>query len=299
MSNTIAGANLAEIAQESLAGLSSTFAPLAALTTDFSADVRDAGASVTTRYPTKPTAADMSSGYKTAAADVAMTAATITLGTHYGFTYGFTDVERSKSSINLNALFIEPALQALGDKVFGDIWNLVTVANFSTASVITAANFDRDNLADLSATLTDTKKAPKEGRSIFMNPTYYASLVKTLNSAEVPGITADKAEAIVPRVAKFDAYETDLADANAENLAAFAFQRNSLLMAGRAVGTDPEGLQLANARGIEIETVVIPGLGLPVQFRKWYSADGKLYFNCNILYGVAKGVDYGVRVTSA
>jgi len=294
MANTIAGANLAEIAQESLAGLSSLFAPLSALTTDFSSDIQGAGESVTTRYPTKPTAADMSAGIKTASADVAMTAATVTLDQHYGFTYGFTDVERSKSSINLNALFIEPALQALGDKVFGDIWNLITVANFGTAQVITAANFDRDDLADLSATLTETKKAPQGGRSVFMNPTYYASLVKTLNSAEIPGITEEKREGIVPRVAKFDAYETDLADANGENLAAFAFQRNSLLMAGRSVDTE-----LAEQAGIEVENVVIPGLGIPVQFRRFYDNDGILYYNCNLLYGVAKGVDYGVRVTTA
>lgn len=294
MANTIAGANLAEIAQESLAGLSSLFAPLSALTTDFSSDIQGAGESVTTRYPTKPTAADMSAGIKSASADVVMTAATVSLNSHYGFTYGFTDVERSKSSINLNNLFIEPALQALGDKVFGDIWNLVTAANFATAEVITAANFDRDDLADLSATLTETKKAPQGGRSVFMNPTYYASLVKTLNSAEIPGITEEKREGIVPRVAKFDAYETDLADANGENLAAFAFQRNSLLMAGRSVDTE-----LAENAGIEVENVVIPGLGLPVQFRRFYDNDGILYYNCNLLYGVAKGVDYGVRVTTA
>jgi hypothetical protein len=294
MANSIAGANLAEIAQESLAGLSSLFAPLSALTTDFSSDVQGAGESVTTRYPTKPTAADMSAGIKTASQDVAMTSATVTLNQHYGFTYGFTDVERSKSSINLSALFIEPALQALGDKVFGDVWDLITAANFGTAEVITAANFDRDDLADLNATLTSTKKAPQAGRSVFMNPAYYASLVKTLNSAEIPGITEEKREARVPRVAKFDCYETDLADANAENLAAFAFQRNALLMAGRGVDTE-----MAEQAGIEVETVVIPGLGLPVQFRRFYDNDGILYYNCNLLYGVAKGVDYGVRITTA
>jgi hypothetical protein len=294
MANTIAGANLAEIAQESLAGLSSLFAPLSALTTDFSADIQGAGESVTTRYPTKPTASDMSAGIKSASADVAMTSATVSLDTHYGFTYGFTDVERSKSSINLNNLFIEPALQALGDKVFGDVWNLITAANFATHETITAANFDRDDLADLNATLTETKKAPQGGRSVFMNPTYYASLVKTLNSAEIPGITEEKREAIVPRVAKFDCYETDLADNNSEDLAAFAFQRNALLMAGRGVDTE-----LAEQAGIEVETVVIPGLGLPVQFRRFYDNDGILYYNCNLLYGVAKGVDYGVRIKSA
>ena len=294
MANTIAGANLAEIAQESLAGLSSLFAPLSALTTDFSSDVQGAGESVTTRYPTKPTAADMSAGIKSASADVAMTAATVTLNKHFGFTYGFTDVERSKSSINLNNLFIEPALQALGDKVFGDVWGLITSGTFGTHETITAANFDRDSLADLNATLTSSKKAPQAGRSVFMNPTYYASLVKTLNSAEIPGITEEKREGIVPRVAKFDVYETDLADDNSENLEAFAFQRNALLMAGRSVDTE-----LAENAGIEVENVVIPGLGLPVQFRRFYDNDGILYYNCNLLYGVAAGVDYGVRVKSA
>jgi hypothetical protein len=294
MANTIAGANLAEIAQESLAGLSSLFAPLSALTTDFSSDVQGAGESVTTRYPTKPTAADMSAGIKSASADVAMTSATVSLNSHYGFTYGFTDVERSKSSINLNNLFIEPALQALGDKVFGDVWNLITSGNFATHQVTAVADFDRDILADLNASLTSDKKAPQGGRSVFMNPAYYAALVKTLNSAEIPGITEEKREAIVPRVAKFDVYETDLADNNSDNLAAFAFQRNALLMAGRSVDTE-----LAENAGIEVENVVIPGLGLPVQFRRFYDNDGILYYNCNLLYGVAKGVDYGIRVKSA
>jgi hypothetical protein len=295
MANTIAGANLAEIAQESLAGLSSLFAPLSALTTDFSADIQGAGESVTTRYPTKPTAANMASGIKTAAADVTMTSATVSLDSHFGFTYGFTDVERSKSSINLNNLFVEPALQALGDKVFGDIWNLITEANFATeTAAISAADFGRDDIADLNATLTSSKKAPQGGRSVFMNPTYYSSLVKSLNNADVPGLLTEKAEAIVPRVAKFDIYESDLCDGNTEHLEAFAFQRNALLMAGRGVDTE-----LAEQAGIEVETVVIPELGLPVQFRRFYDNDGVLYYNCNLLYGVAKGVDYGVRVVSA
>ena len=294
MANTIAGANLAEIAQESLAGLSDLFAPLSALTTDFSSDIQGAGESVTTRFPVKPTASSMAAGIKSASQDVQMTSATVTLDQHYGFTYGFTDVERSKSSINLSNLFIEPALQALGSKVFGDVWNLITAANFAKHEVIAAANFDRDDLADLNATLTIDKQAPQGGRSVFMNPTYYASLVKTLNSAEIPGITEEKREALVPRVAKFDAYETDLADNNGEELGAFAFQRNALLMAGRGVDTE-----MAEQAGIEVETVVIPGLGLPVQFRRFYDNEGILYYNCNLLYGVAKGVDYGVRIKSA
>jgi len=196
--NTIAGCNLAQIAEESLPALQSLFAPIAGVVSDFSADIAQKGSSITTRYATKPTAVDLSSGYTSQ--NTTLTEKTVTLNTFYGFVYGFKDTERSMSSVRLNDLFIEPSLQGVGDKVFGDLWNLVTASNFATSTTITAANFDRDDLPDIGATLTATKFAPKSGRTVWMNPTYYASLLKTLNDAEVPGITSNKAEAVMPRV---------------------------------------------------------------------------------------------------
>ena len=295
MANTIAGVNLAKVAMDSLPALTDLFAPLAALTTDFSTDISQSGESITTRIPTNVTAGDMTTGYRTNSSDVVMVAKTVTLNQFKGFTYGFTDLERSKSEIDLNRLFVEPMLEAIGESVFGYIWDLVVNANFASTEIITAANFDRDDLADFNALLT-TAKAQKGGRSVFCNPSYYASLVKTLNSAEIPGITADKAGANVPRVANFDTYETTLADANGESLAAFAFQKSALIMAARTVVAD----EMTAKAGVDVETVVIPGLGLPIQFRKWYDADGTLYYNGNVLFGASVGVGTaGHRITSA
>jgi len=295
MANTIAGVNLAKVAMESLPALTDLFAPLNALSTDFSTDISQSGESITTRIPTNVTAGDMTTGYQTNSSDVVMVAKTVTLNQFKGFTYGFTDLERSKSEIDLNRLFVEPALEAVGEAVFGYIWDLVVNANFASTEVITAANFDRDDLADFNAILT-TAKALKTGRSVFCNPSYYAGLVKSLNSAEIPGITADKAEAMVPRVANFDSYETSLADANGESLGAFAFQKSALIMAARTVVAD----EMTAAAGVDVETVIIPGLGLPVQWRKWYSADGTLYYNVNVLFGASVGVaTAGHRITSA
>mgnify|MGYP003644952574 CR=1 FL=1 len=295
MANTIAGVNLAKVAMESLPALTDMFAPLSALSTDFSADISQSGESITTRIPTNVTAGDMTTGYQTNASDVVMVAKTVTLNQFKGFTYGFNDLERSKSEIDLNRLFIEPAMEAVGESVFNYVWALVTAANFASTEVITAANFDRDDLADFNAKLT-VAKALKSGRSVFCNPSYYASLVKTLNSAEIPGITADKAGAIVPRVANFDTYETTLAGANGESLAAFAFQKSALIMAARTVLAD----EMTAKAGVDVETIVIPGLGLPIQFRKWYDPDGTLYFNMNVLFGASVGVGTaGHRITSA
>lgn len=295
MANTIAGVNLAKIADMSIAGLTDLFAPLNALTTDFSTDIASSGDSITTRIPTAVTAGDMTTGYQTNATDVVMTAKTVTLNQFKGFTYGFTDLERSKSEIDLNRLFIEPAMEAVGESVFGYIWDLVLNANFASNEVITAANFNRDNIADFGALLTDAK-ALRGGRSVFMNSTYYASIVKTLNSAEFPGQTEGKAEAIAPRVAKFDLFETTLADTNSENLAAFAFQKNALLMAARTVVSD----EMTAKAGVDTTTVIIPGLGLPIQFRKWYDPDGTLYYNMNVLFGASVGVETaGHRIKTA
>lgn len=295
MANTIAGVNLAKVAMDNLPGLTDLFAPLNALTTDFSTETAQSGESITTRIPTAVTAGDMTTGYQTNASDVEMVPVTVTLNQFQGFTYGFNDLERSKSEIDLNRLFIEPAMEAVGEAVFGYIWNLVVAENFTSTQIIPAANFDRDDLADFNALLTIAKNL-KSGRSVFCHPTYYASLVKSLNSAEVPGITADKTNATVPRSANFDVYETTLADANAESLAAFAFHKSALTMAARTVVAD----DMTRKAGVDVETVVIPGLGLPIQFRKWYDADGVLYYNMNTLFGASVGVGTaGHRVTSA
>ena len=293
MSNTIAGCNLAQIAQMSLEPLTALFAPLNAVTTDFSADVSAAGESVTTRFATRPTAQDLSGGFTPT--DVSMTARTISLNTYYGFVAAFTDLERSKSVISLDNLFIGPMLQALGKKVFGDIWNLVTESNFAQYYTSTAANFDRSDLIDVAGTLTNTLQAPKQGRAFLADVSFYGSLLKTLNSAEIPGITADKAEGVVPRVTGFDIYESTECDDNSENLGAFAFHKSALIMAGRRV--DASGAALA---GVEVSDVVIPGLNLPVQLRRWYSPnDGQLRISCGLLYGVQKGTGMGVRVVTS
>lgn len=295
MANTISGVNLAEVAQESLPALQSLFAPLGSILTDFSTDIAQSGESVTTRFATAPTAQDLSSGYT--ATDVAMTSKTISLDSFQGFVYKFTDAERSKSAINLGNLFLEPAGQALASKVFGDIWDLVTQANFATEQVeADADNFVRNDLVTLGATLSNTLKAPKSNRFLIANPSYYGGLMKSLSgSADILGQTSDFAEGKLPKIAGFDIHESNLCDDNSDNLKAFAGHKSSLLFAGRAV--DSEGAEQA---GVEVENVVIPEIGLPVQFRRFYNpAEGTLNFSMGLLYGVSAGTGMGVRVVSA
>lgn len=288
------GLFLNALAQASLPYLTNAFAPLRGITTDFSTDVASAGQSVTTRFATVPSVVNISSvGYTPVDGDT--TAKTITLDQHRGVTLGFTDIQVLQSSINFERLFLAPMVQALGADMFGQLWNLVTSSNFTNSITSTAANFDRSDLIDLGVLLTGTLKAPKIGRSFICNPDFYGALLKTLNSAEIPGITPDKADGIVPRVSGMDVYQSDLCDNNAQNLGGFACHSSALIMAARRV--NPEA---ALQDSIEIAEVVVPDLGLPITFRRYYDrALGKSCINVSAIWGVSTGTAMGVRVITA
>ena len=58
--NTLNGINLAQIAESTLDYMSYEFAPLNAITRDFSEDIAQQGESVTTRVPASVSAVDLS-----------------------------------------------------------------------------------------------------------------------------------------------------------------------------------------------------------------------------------------------
>lgn len=289
----LSGNFLQQISQNSLPHLQSLFAPLAGITTDFSTDIASAGQSVTTRFAVRPSVVNIAStGYVPVAGNT--TAKTITLDQHRGVTLGFTDIDVLQSSINFERLFLSPMLQVLGADMFGQLWNLVTAGNFPSYITSTAANFDRSDLIDMGQTLTNSAKAPKSGRAFLCNTDFYGALLKTLNSAEVPGITPDKAEGIVPRVSGMNVYETDLADDNGAYLGGFAMHSSALLMAARRV--NPEA---ALQDSIDIAEVVVPGLGLPITFRRYYDrALGQTCIHVGAIWGVSVGTAMGVRVVT-
>ena len=286
--NTIAGANLAAIAEMSIPTLVEAFAPLTAFTTDFSADIARAGESVTTRFATKPTAQDLSSNYN--ASNSAMTAVTCTLNQFRGYVWEFSDLERTKSVINLNDLFIEPAAAVVGATMFGHLWDLVVDANFAAADelVSLAADFDRDDVALLAERLT-IDGVPKTRRSLILHPTHYGALSRDLNSVDVAGQSRTIGENIIPRLHGFDVYESPLCDGNSQNVVGLACHPSALMIAAR-------GVDVPSVPGLEVQTVVIPELGLPVQFRRWYDANtGQLKYWMGVLYGVASCTNSGAR----
>ena len=54
-------------------------------------------------------------------------------------------------------------------------------------------------------------------------------------------------------------------------------------------------------RIVDFQNVVLPDLGLPVQFRKWYDpATGYLMYSMGVLYGVKFGIpSSGLKIVTA
>ena len=284
MANTLGGINLAQISEQALDYLSTQFHPLRAFARDFSTDISGAGESVTTRVPSSMTAVDLSSGYT--AQDVTSTAVTVTLNKFKGHSAAYTDMEVSKAGNFdwLSSQFLAPALEVTLDAVMDDLLALVLNANFSSNEVITAANFDADEVADLAADLT-TAKCPKTERALILPPSYYSSIQKDSIIQDSSSFGASDAvqENAAQRVHGFNLYEYTGIPANSENLAAIALHPSALCLAARTPAAPTDG-------SVQVSDIVDPSTGLPIQLRTFYdNVAGKHYLTMGVLYGVAVG----------
>jgi hypothetical protein len=284
MANTLGGVNLAAIAEQTLDYLGSNFFHLSAFVRDFSTEINQEGQSVTTRVPSSVTTQDLSDGYDVQ--DVTSTAKAITLSNFKGHVHGFTDLEVSKAGNEgwLQRVFVEPAVEATVKTVMDDLLALVTNANFSANSVITAANFDSDDLADMAGALS-TAKVPKSVRSALLPPTYNASLQKdaAIQDAAAYGTPEAIRDHSAGFIHGFGINEYQDIPTNSENLMGFVCHPSALLIAAR---------QVANPLSPRVQVInaVEPKTGLPLQFRSWYERDlGQYKTSMGLLYGVSVG----------
>ena len=293
MANVIGGINLAQIAQNSLDALLVEAFPLRAFTTDFSADIADVGESVSTRVASAVAVGDATTGYT--AADVTSTAKTITLDNHKHFTMAFTDLEIAKGGMTLlERTFVRPAVHAVVNSMMDAVLAKVKNAPFTSNSVVAAADFDADDVADCAKDLT-VLNVPRTGRSLIVPPTYYGNLAKdsAIQAAYAYGGSEAIRENKVPRVHGFDVYEYGDIPANGENLAAFACGQESLLIAARQPAL-PQ-----NWYG-SVESATDPDSGLTIQLRNWYDGTaGKQNIAATVMFGVGTGTLGLKRIKSA
>ena len=285
MPNTIAGINLAQIAQKTLTLLTPRLTALTNITTDFSEDLSDKGETVTTRIATSMTPDDVSGGFTIS--DSASTPYTIPLNKELGKAIGFTQTEISKGGMGmLERVFLPAAVSAVTTGVYQEFIKPVTAANFPTEKIVTSASFDADFVTDRATDLT-TRNVPNFYRYGLLIPTYFGALCKDnavqayLNSGTTDALMKRR----LPQLAGFDNIdETTGFPATGttvtENLVGFFGSREALLMAARLPAAPPEG-----STDVQFENVVDPVTNFPMQFqffylplqRKWVMAIATLF----------------------
>ena len=299
MSQNIQNVNLAVISQRTLETLLPLLLPIRAFAADFSAEIMNAGESVKTRRVVKGTATSYADGFT--ASDANTDPITITLGDPQGYGVGFSDAEISKSSIDLNRIFVKPAAAAVADKIQADLFALVasttggsggTPVFSNTPLAVNAADFSADNVADLAQSLT-ALNVPKDGRVLVLTPSFYGALAKDpgVKYAYAYGSPTGIQDNKIPRIHGFDIHESTLMPTG---LNGFASWSEALCIAARQPAT-PQ-----NWYG-EVQNVVDPQSNVALQFRFFYDGIAqKHYLNVQSLYGVAAGTtDALIRIVPA
>ena len=286
MANTLNGINLAAIADAAIDYLGSEHFPVNVFSTNFSNDVATRGESVTTRVVSSLTAQDVSSGYSGAAQDVTSTAITTTLSNFKGHVANFTDLEITKAGDGkwLMDHFYEPTKEATMKALLDDLLALITDANFTNKTTVSAALFDADIVADIAGALT-SRKVMQRDRALLLDPTYYTSLSKdaSIHDLSAYGNTDAIKDGRLTRVRGFAVHQYESIPGNSENLEGFAVGKSGLVVAVRPVFRPEVG-------HVAVENRVEPNTGLPFQFRMWYDPNaGKTYMSAGFLYGVSVG----------
>jgi hypothetical protein len=176
MANTLNGVNLGLVAQRSVPPLKRALFVVNNFFNDFSDEIVQPGASITTRVPVLGSTSDFTSGITLSNAQT--NSITVTLSQEQGYAVGFTNAEVTKSAINLTNLFEEPAMWAVARNITDTALSLFTAANYSGNKVVALSSFNGDVVANLAMQLTQADVPDDGNRWLLLSPAAYAQLAQ-------------------------------------------------------------------------------------------------------------------------
>lgn len=271
MANTVT-AFIPEIwSRESLAILHGALVMARLVHTDFAQDLAQYGQTVNTRKPaTFASADDVDSTGATdlTISDASATNVAVTLNKWKHKTFGITDLEATKSFLNLKQIFLEPAVLVIANAVETDLLSLYTditpvLTSASAAAVRTAINNARTRL--------NKQKAPTPNRVLVLSDDDEGALtnldiLNKLNEAGAAEGARALREGTVGRFKGFDVYRSSnvISLGSPSNRYNLAFHKNCFALVSRLVsnatpGQTPGALQSVSVdqdTGISLRTTI-------------------------------------------
>ena len=287
MANTInSGLQNNIISQSALEQFTSILAPLGAFAASFNDEAAQKGKTI--NIPTlsnTSSAADFSGTYT--AQDTTYGTTTITLDGHKFVTWHITDTEGSQSSAVELQRFGYQKGGDLAKAVFQDILSELTTAIYSTEIVVTAANFDADEVADLREDGLDANLYPDQCALVLDNA-YFTSLLKDTDISHA--MNYGSAEVIqggrIPSLFGIKGlYESNSIPGNSENLTGFYAHPSALAVAMRYL--EP----LNSGEYISARRLFDEASGMVMGYREFYdTSTGTQTAVLECVYGYKVGV---------
>lgn len=247
-------------------------------------------------YPLETSASkDFNGSYKFDKGDLESRKVTINKRKYQALTY--TSEEKARQP------YFDPATLGalkgakLAEDVLCDILSCVTAANFGAAAITTtAANFDTDDVIDLSTACTDANW-PDAPRGLILDGSYVGNIQKSLVSNGGAATFGFSPLGNLPNLMGFSFASFNGIPGNGENLKGFAVYPSAIMVALSPVPPTEE----VRAQLSSYTTLTDPDTGLTLEYRSWGDPDGdvsKAVIECN--YGYAKGEAAAIkRIVSA
>lgn len=288
------------VAQRALDLLVLQFPMLRAISTDFSAEPVKYGKKLTTRIVSIPSVGTYHTTNGYVSQDTTTTDVDVTIDSHKFVQHEFGANELSGTTRNLFGEQAPAMAYALGKDLVDALYALILAANYSNATTITAANFDRAGVIKLAKALTG-RSVPNINRHLLLNPDYYAALHE---DAAIVSLAAYQQAAVItegamPPVHKFQVYEAVNLPTTG-NLGGFALFPSAWAMMVRLPSEYATALPGVSGGGI-VNTITEPNTGLSIQQVLFVDHKlGKAYSRLAWMFGVAKAqTDAGQRLISA
>jgi len=295
MPTTLTNLNDVLISQQALQEFVLQLAPLKAFSTSYDVTAALRGATITVPIISNITATTAENQYESADSGT-MTGRDLTLTNYRRATVSIKDSQWHNSSVADISRFSSQLSASVASAFTSQLFGLITSTNFPSAVTgVTAASFGLAGVRAARLALTNNN-APRDERSIVLNPVAYNSVLSDLSSAMVYGSPDAIQLGAAPENGPLKVYGLNVYESTAlpAGLIGFAAHPAAMAVAVRPLMPQDQGLLL------ECKVVSDKQSGLSYTYRRHYATGTGIHWaSAEALMGYGVGVTNGlVRITT-
>ena len=275
--------DLSTIVKTAIASLKVKLPILSAFSTDFGAQVKSVGTSVTVPLIGAKTGGAFSGNYTTDASN-SVTSTKVTLDKSTDSGTGLTDIEYADTGLQILGDYLKEDVYAVARVVVDNALDIITVANYANEYVKAAASFDLDSVIALK---TQAMALGWDRGTIVLNADAYANFLGEYVDAVTftPGQDPNVLEFLGFKIICYPNLPTT------ETMIGFCCNPISIAVASRPVAIPPN----AKAGGTTVSVTTEADSGISLGLRSYYSNDtGRQIQIIHQVHGAAVGLTNGL-----